>query len=152
MLCRNFPLYVFVILASIFIFATKLLIILSTIYFETFQLQTSFTNLFLFGCLHKLGGNDPLYITLNNLAEEYGDIFSLYIGNRLTVVLSSKAAMYEALIKKAKWPDIPSMNVGSDDSSGIARTNINEQYRRNKLMVVTGDTDTERNYKTAQFI
>ena len=108
---RNFALYVFVRLSSIFIFSTKLLIILSPIFFKTFQLQTNFPNLFLLGCLHKLGGNDPLYVTLNNFAEEYGDIFSLYIGNRLTVVLSSKEAIYEALIKKAKAfsgrPDIP---------------------------------------------
>ena len=97
---------------------------------------------FLLGCLHELGGNDPLYITLHNLAEQYGDIFSLYIGNRLTVVLSSKEAIYEALIKIAKAfsgrPDIPSMNVGSDGSAGIAKANDNEQYRRNKLMVVRG--------------
>ena len=60
----------------------------------------------------------------------------------MAVVLSRKEAIYEALIKKAKAfsgrPDVPSMNVGSDGSAGIARTNNNDQYRRNKLMVVRG--------------
>ena len=77
-----------------------------------------------------LGGNDPIYIAMNNLAETYGDILSLYIGNRLTVVLSSKEAIYEALVKKAKQfsgrPDVPSMNVGSDGSTGIGGTSVNE--------------------------
>ena len=99
--------------------------------------------MFLLGCLHKLAGNDPiLYCNKTILLKTYGDILSLYIGNRLTVVLSSKEAIYEALVKKAKQfsgrPDIPSMNVGSDGSTGIGGTSVNEQYRKNKLMVVRG--------------
>ena len=102
----------------------------------------SVNNFFLLGCLHKLGGNDTFYIAINKLAETYGDILSLYIDNRLTVVLSSKEAIYEALVKKAKQfsgrPDYPSMMVGSEGSSSISQTTVNEQYRRNKLMVVRG--------------
>ena len=56
------------------------------------------------------------------------------------------------------------MNVGSGGSAGIAGTSINEQYRRNKLMVVRGfqhlfsdkklldTTHTQRNCKNAPFI
>ena len=53
------------------------------------------------GYLHKLGGNS-LHLIMHELAATYGDIFSLKLGSRLTVVLSSRESIHELYIKKAK--------------------------------------------------
>lgn len=53
----------------------------------------------LFGYMFFLG--DKPHIVLNKLAQKYGDIFSLYLGNRLVVVLNSYETIKAAYVKQA---------------------------------------------------
>lgn len=50
----------------------------------------------LIGNLHILGGE--LHVILKNLAEKYGDVFRLYIGGKLVIVLSGNA-IREGLVR-----------------------------------------------------
>ena len=97
------------------------------------------------GYLHKLGGKHALHTILNALAKQYRDVFSLYLGNRLVVVLSSKNAIHKSLTKKPKQfsgrPDIPAMKIGSDGGPGLAGCNVTQEYRQNKLLTVRGFQD-----------
>ncbi|XP_052766215.1 cytochrome P450 2U1-like [Mya arenaria] len=51
------------------------------------------------GNLGSLAGTDTLH-TLRKLREKYGDVYGLYIGSELTVVLNGYSAIHEALVKK----------------------------------------------------
>ena len=97
-------------------------------------LLLSFTFL---GYLHKIG-NEPLYKTFYNLADTYGDIFSVQLGTRLTVVLSSSDAVYEAYVKKSKpfsgRPDLQSFVVSSNGLKGLSLATMTNDYKRNKAM------------------
>ena len=97
------------------------------------------------GYLHKLGGKGALHVALNALAKQYGDVFSLYLGNRLVVVISSKNAIHESFTKKPKQfsgrPDIPSMNIGSEGGSGLGGCNVTQEYKQNTLLTVRGFQD-----------
>ena len=111
------------------------------LYLHCFDFLISFYT----GYLYKLGGKCALHVALNVLAKQYGDVFSLYLGNRLVVVLSRKNAIHESFTKKVKQfsgrPDIPSMKIGSEGCSGFGGCNVTQEYRQNKLLTVRGFQD-----------
>ena len=95
--------------------------------------------------MHKLAGKHALQTILNDLAKQYGDVFSMYMGNRLVVVLGSKDAIQESLIKNPKQfsgrPDFPSFRSLVQGSSGLIRCNNTGGYQQNKLLIVRGWQD-----------
>ena len=97
------------------------------------------------GYLHKLGGKRAIHEILNELAKQYGDVFSMHMGNRLVVVLSSKDAIQESLIEKPKQfsgrPDFTSFMSLVEGSSGLIRCNVTRGYQQNKLLIVRGWQD-----------
>ena len=74
------------------------------------------------------------------LGKKYGDIFSLQLGSRLTVILNSKDAIYEAFVKKAKViagrPDLASFTTTMHGSTGISMCDYTEEYKKNRQMVM----------------
>ena len=77
---------------------------------------------------------------MSALGKKYGDIFSLQLGSRLTVILNSKEAICEALVKKAKVfagrPDLASFTTTMHGSTGISMCDYTEEYKLNRQMVV----------------
>ena len=67
------------------------------------------------------------------LSKEYGDIFSLYIGSRLVVVLNGSDVIHEALVKNstafAGRPDLFSMRKASDGGRGIIHCNYGKKWQ-----------------------
>ena len=100
---------------------------------------------FLTGYLHKLDGKHAIHEILKPLAKQYGDVFSMYMGNRLVVVLSSKDVIQESLIKNPKQfsgrPDLPSFKSSAEGSSGLVRCNVTHAYQQNKILAVRGWQD-----------
>ena len=91
------------------------------------------------GYLHKLG-SQPLHILMSTLSKKYGEIFSLQLGSRFTIILNSKDAIHEALVKKAKVfagrPDLASFTTTMHGATGISMCDYTEQYKKNRQMVV----------------
>ena len=52
------------------------------------------------GSYFRLGENPHLDLT--KMAQKYGDVFSLMLGNRLVVVLNGVDAIQEAMVKHSK--------------------------------------------------
>lgn len=71
-----------------------------------------------------------------DLAKKYGDIFSVQLGSRFTVVLSSKEAIYEAYVKNAKQfagrPDFASFSCTNHGSVGISLCTYDDTYAYNR--------------------
>ncbi|XP_066922236.1 cytochrome P450 1A5-like [Clytia hemisphaerica] len=91
------------------------------------------------GYLHKLGSK-PLHLLLADLGETYGDIFSLQLGSRLTVILNSKDAVYETFVKKAKIfagrPDLATFTTTRHGATGISMCDYTDEYKRNRQMTL----------------
>ena len=54
------------------------------------------------GNIPDLLGKDVILV-FKNLREKYGDVFSVYMGNQLIIVLNGYAAIKDALVKHGKW-------------------------------------------------
>ncbi|XP_034552928.1 steroid 21-hydroxylase isoform X2 [Notolabrus celidotus] len=97
-------------------------------------------SLFLIGNMMELTHNH-LPIHLNNLAQQYGNIFRLKCGNTTMVVLNSSEVIREALVKK--WSDFAGRPVSytADIVSGGGRTislgDYNEEWRAHRRLVHT---------------
>ena len=74
------------------------------------------------------------------LGEKYGNIFSIQLGSRLTIILNSKEAIYEAFVKKAKVfagrPDLATFNKTRHGAIGISMCDYSEEYKRNRQMIL----------------
>ena len=96
----------------------------------------SLTYLFL-GYLHKFGGK-LIHETLSNLAEQYGDVFSIQLGTQLTIVLSSRDVIHEAYVKMSRQfsnrPDFQSSRISARGLQGLIFANLGDQYKNNKAM------------------
>jgi len=89
--------------------------------------------------LHKLGSK-PLHLLMASLGEKYGNVFSIQLGSRLTIILNSKEAIYEAFVKKAKVfagrPDLATFNKTRHGAIGISMCDYSEDYKRNRKMIL----------------
>ena len=76
--------------------------------------------------------------TLSNLAEQYGDVFSIQLGTQLTIVLSSRDVIHQAYVKMSRQfsnrPDLPSFIISARGLQGIFFANLGDQYKHNKAM------------------
>ena len=83
------------------------------------------------GATFRFGPN--LHEDLTKMAETYGDVFSLKMGNRLVVVLSSSDAVREAMISKpvafAGRPDFYSFAAINEEGAAISLTTYGPQFR-----------------------
>ena len=65
-------------------------------------------------------------------------VFSIHLGTRLTIVLSSRDAIHEAFVKMSRQfsdrPTNPSFQTISHGLNGLFFTNLVDQYKRNKAM------------------
>ena len=81
-----------------------------------------------------------MHLVMNELAEKYGDIFCLQLGSRLTVIVNSREAIYETLVKKARQfagrPDLATFNKTRHGATGISMCNFSQEYKRNRQMSV----------------
>ena len=73
---------------------------------------------------------------MSNLAEQYGDVFSIQLGTELTIVLSSRDAIHEAYVKRqfSDRPAFPSFKVTAQGLKGIFFGNLCDEYKNNKAM------------------
>ncbi|XP_057306023.1 cytochrome P450 1A2-like [Hydractinia symbiolongicarpus] len=87
------------------------------------------------GYLHKLGGKS-LHFIMHDLSKKYGDVFCLKLGSRLTIILSSHEAIYEAYVKKAKLfagrPDFASFIKTNHDAIGLSLCTFSQVYENNR--------------------
>ena len=81
-----------------------------------------------------------MHLLLADLGKQYGDIFSLQLGSRLTIILNSKEALYESFVKKAKVfagrPDLATFNTTRHGATGISMCDYTDEYKRNRQMTL----------------
>ncbi|XP_014665615.1 PREDICTED: cytochrome P450 2B4-like isoform X1 [Priapulus caudatus] len=74
-----------------------------------------------FGNLLRLGRNP--HLTLTSMSQQYGNIFSVYMGNMLTVVLNDYDTVKEAFLKMGDVfsgrPDLYVIKTSSSDHNGV---------------------------------
>lgn len=105
--------------------------------FSVFQLMHSYL-LFLGSCF-RLGKNPHLDFT--KMAQKYGDVFSLMLGNRLVVVLNGFNAIEEALIKQstafAGRPQLHTFKLANRTDSSITLTDYSPRWRLSRKIGVS---------------
>lgn len=86
----------------------------------------------IFGNIFQLG--DKIHETFMKLAEDYGDVFQIYIASRRVVVLNGANAIQQALIRQAVdfagRPELPSMLVMDKVTSrGLSFASYDQKWR-----------------------
>lgn len=121
------------------IFALVVSLILKKIFWKGKQLPPGPNGLPVIGYLHKIC-SAPLHVIMNDLSRTYGNTFCVQLGSRLTLVLNSRAVIYEAFVKKAKSfagrPDLATFNKTRHGCIGISMCDFSEAYRLNRKMTV----------------
>ena len=81
--------------------------------------------------MFRLGKNP--HIEFTKMAQQYGDVFSLMLGNRLVVVLNGLDAIQEALVKHstafAGRPQLHTFKLGKRDGYGLVLGDYSPQWR-----------------------
>ena len=79
---------------------------------------------------------------MHDLAAKYGDVFSIKLGSRMTIVLSSRDAIYDAYIKKAKLfagrPDFVTFAKTNHGAIGLSLCDYSETYADNRKNTMRG--------------
>ena len=92
------------------------------------------------GNAHKLAGKAP-YLALNAMEKDYGKVFRLYIGSKLTIVVAGVEAIKEALVTKsaefAGRPEANTLTVYSRNAKAIAFVDYSPQWRIHRKIVVS---------------
>ena len=74
------------------------------------------------------------------MAEKYGDVFSMMLGNRLVVVLNGLDAIQEAIVKHstafAGRPQLHTFKLGNTDGSSLTLTDYSPQWRLSRKISV----------------
>lgn len=100
-----------------------------------FQLISPSSHLSLFS--FKIGasfriGKDP-HLDFTNMAKQYGDIFSLKLGNRLVVVINGVKAIQETIIKQsiafAGRPNLHTFQLANPHGSSLTFADYSRQWR-----------------------
>ena len=85
-------------------------------------------------------GGKSLHILLRDWSHIYGDVFRLKLGSKETVVLSSRKAIQEALVKQAKIfagrPDLPTFEWTRNGQTGLSLCTYTEEFKVNKSIAV----------------
>ena len=84
-------------------------------------------------------GKDP-HLDFTKLAQKYGDVFSLMLGNRLVVVLNGVNVIQEAIIKQSKAfagrPQLHTFQIANPYGNMLAFTDYSPQWRLSRKMTV----------------
>ena len=90
------------------------------------------------GACFRLGQNPHLELT--KMAQKYGDVFSLMLGNRLVVVLNGVDAIQEAIVKHstafAGRPKLHTWQLGNPDGNSLTLTDYSPQWRLTRKISV----------------
>ncbi|XP_031549431.1 cytochrome P450 1A1-like [Actinia tenebrosa] len=83
------------------------------------------------GAAFRIGSDN--YKDFLKLSEEYGDVYSLYIGSRLAVVLNGSEAIHDALVKNslvfAGRPDLVTMEMAGQGGRGILNATYGKKWQ-----------------------
>ena len=91
------------------------------------------------GNIPDLMGKDVIQV-FRKLREKHGDVFSVYMGNQLIIVLNGYAAIKEALVKHGKWFNGRPKNkilTGPEGETGIIFSS-GEFWKEQRKFVITG--------------
>ena len=93
---------------------------------------------FTLGACFRLGKNPHLEFT--KMAQKYGDVFSLMLGNRLVVVLNGVNAIQEAIIKHSKAfagrPQLHTFQIANPYGNMLSLSDYSPQWRLSRKMTV----------------
>ena len=85
-------------------------------------------------------GKDP-HLDFTKMAQKYGDVFSLMLGNRLVVVLNGVNAIQEAIIKHSKAfagrPQLHTFQIANPYGNNLTVTDYSTQWRLSRKMSVS---------------
>ena len=91
------------------------------------------------GHLHLIG-KKSLHLFLFELSKKYGNIFSLQLGQRKAIVITSHDLLQEALIKKGKIfasrPDFPLFRYTRNGRNGISLCPYSNDYITNRKLAI----------------
>ena len=92
------------------------------------------------GNAHKMAGQSP-YRALTAMEKDYGKVFRLYIGGKLTIIAAGAEAIKEALVTKsaefAGRPKTNTLDVYSRNAKAIAFVDYSPQWRVHRKIVVS---------------
>ena len=81
--------------------------------------------------MFRLGKNP--HIEFTKMAQQYGDVFSLMLGNRLVVVLNGLDTIQEALVKHstafAGRPQLHTFKLGNREGTSLTLSDYTPQWR-----------------------
>ena len=74
------------------------------------------------------------------MAQKYGDVFSLMLGNRLVVVLNGVDAIQEAMVKHSKAfagrPQLHTFKLANPEGNSLTFTDYSPQWRLSRKISV----------------
>ncbi|XP_068695896.1 cytochrome P450 1A1-like [Montipora foliosa] len=101
----------------------------------------------LIGAIFRVGKNPHLDFT--EMAKEYGDVFSLMLGNRLVVVINGEQAIQETVIKHptafAGRPKLYTFQLANRLGNSLVLTDYSPRWRICRKMSVAGIKDFVKN-------
>lgn len=99
------------------------------------------------GAIFRVGKNPHLDFT--EMAKEYGDVFSLMLGNRLVVVINGEQAIQETVIKHptafAGRPKLYTFELANRLGNSLVLTDYSPRWRICRKMSVAGIKDFVKN-------
>ena len=99
------------------------------------------------GACFRLGENPHLDLT--KMAQKYGDVFSLMLGNRLVVVLNEVDAIQEAMVKHSKAfagrPQLHTFKLANPEGSSLTLTDYSPKWRLSRKISVAAIQNFAKN-------
>ena len=99
------------------------------------------------GACFRLGENPHLDLT--KMAQKYGDVFSLMLGNRLVVVLNGVDAIQEAMVKHSKAfagrPQLHTFKLANPEGNSLTLTDYSPQWRLSRKISVAAIQNFAKN-------
>ena len=92
------------------------------------------------GNVHQFSA-DSRHIDLTAMAKQYGNVFRLYLGSQLAIVVSGHSAVKEVLITRsaefAGRPNMYTLNLYSENGKAIAFADYSPEWRLHRKIVVS---------------
>ncbi|KAJ7374538.1 hypothetical protein OS493_004876 [Desmophyllum pertusum] len=99
------------------------------------------------GACFRMGKNPHLDLT--QMAQKYGDVFSLMLGNRLVVVLNGVNAIQEAIVKQstafAGRPQLHTFKLANPQGNSLTLTDYSPQWRLTRKISVSAIQNFAKN-------
>ena len=104
------------------------------------------------GACFRLGKNP--HIEFTKMAQQYGDVFSLMLGNRLVVVLNGLDTIQEALVKHstafAGRPQLHTFKLGNREGTSLTLSDYTPQWRLTRKISVSVIQNFAKNTENLQ--